>query len=446
MIQPDLSNKVAPPYPHQPMVISSSKLLIIAFSMVFFSRIIETLGAPSLINFLHFAAVPMVCLIAISKSRTQDYYQVLASKLFLCSLSILFLIIVASALINGAGFINVVLEFLLLCEPFLILLAITCLPLSRRSFEHFRFWILAFAATNLLIALFQRYVLQLHLSRSIAGWDLIQGVFYFSGAGQVVSASVSISFALYYFVSAKRTALWLKGAIIAVALLQIIVSDTKQIFLALLIAAVVLILTKVADLTKIFQYIGLFTVSTGALYWAAFNVFPNTEILHWANPELIRSGLELKFSVFSIFQSYYESSLHWLFGLGPGHTVGRLGGWMIRDYQSLLQPFGVTKSPISAEVWAATAAHPLGNKSSMWSPLFGWAGIWGDLGMLGLLSYLSIWLTVWKYLCKDDFSQFIVLSVFAFGLIFSQMEEPGYMISVLTIIGMRWHEKRLSKT
>jgi len=357
----------------------------------------------------------------------------------------LFFMIVFSAFVNSAGLINVILSTLLLGEPFLLLLAITCLPLTVRSFLLFRGWILAFAASNLLLALFQRYVLQLHLSRSIAGWDLIQGVFYFSGAGQVVSASVSISFALYYFISERKQGLWLRGSIVSAALLQIIISDTKQVFLALFIATLLLVFLKITDVVKALQYVIYFLLAAGALYWAAFNVFPNTEILYWANFDLIRQGLELKFSVFSIFQTHYDSVLNWLFGLGPGHTVGRLGGWMIRDYQSLLQPFGVTSSSVSTEVLAAVRAHPLGAKSSMWSPLFGWAGIWGDLGLFGLLSYLFICFITWMHFCKDDFSKLMLYSVFAFGLIFSQMEEPGYMMSVITIVGLRWHELRLKK-
>lgn len=76
----------------------------------------------------------------------------------------------------------------------------------------------------------------------------------------------------------------------------------------------------------------------------------------------------------------------------------------------------------------------------MFSPLFGWAGIWGNLGFLGLAAYLYLSFLVWRKLCLDDFSKFLLLSVFAFGLIFSQMEEPGYMLFVATIIGLQWQE------
>ena len=81
----------------------------------------------------------------------------------------------------------------------------------------------------------------------------------------------------------------------------------------------------------------------------------------------------------------------------------------------------------------------------MFSPLFGWAGIWGDVGWLGLISFLYIWWVVWYRLCFDDVSKFIALTPLVFGLIFTQMEEPGYMLYVASIIGLRWQEYHCQK-
>jgi acyl dehydratase len=52
---------------------------------------------------------------------------------------------------------------------------------------------------------------------------------------------------------------------------------------------------------------------------------------------------------------------------------------------------------------------------------------------------------VWRRLCFDDVSRFFVLSVFVFGLVFSQMEEPGYMLYVTLIIALQWQEHRYQK-
>ncbi len=37
------------------------------------------------------------------------------------------------------------------------------------------------------------------------------------------------------------------------------------------------------------------------------------------------------------------------------------------------------------------------------------------------------------------------MSVAVFGFIFTQMEEPGYVISVAAILGLRWQEVQLTK-
>ena len=81
--------------------------------------------------------------------------------------------------------------------------------------------------------------------------------------------------------------------------------------------------------------------------------------------------------------------------------------------------------------------------SSLFSPIFGWAGIWGDLGLLGLGAYLYLGHLVWKYFCLNDTLKLMMLSIFVIGCIFTQMEEPGYMISIAFLLGLPWHERRL---
>lgn len=115
---------------------------------------------------------------------------------------------------------------------------------------------------------------------------------------------------------------------------------------------------------------------------------------------------------------------------------------MVHQYRSLLDPFGVTIHQASFDVWREASSFYIMSRSSMFSPLFGWAGIWGDLGVFGLASYLYLAWLVWHYLCLEDFSRFLLLTVFVFGLIMSQMEEPGYMLSVTALIGLQWQKNQ----
>jgi hypothetical protein len=52
---------------------------------------------------------------------------------------------------------------------------------------------------------------------------------------------------------------------------------------------------------------------------------------------------------------------------------------------------------------------------------------------------------VWRRFCFDDISRFLVLTPLVFGLIFTQMEEPGYMCYVTTIIGLRWQQRQCQR-
>ncbi len=139
-------------YKSQEGYIKNSALILLAFATAFFPRILDTAGFPSPINFVHFIIVPLACGIVIIKTKVRNRSQILISKSLVAGLIILLGIMTASALVNKAGVINVFLAFMLLAEPFIVLLAIICIPLSQKSFNRFRAWILGFigkASTDL---------------------------------------------------------------------------------------------------------------------------------------------------------------------------------------------------------------------------------------------------------------------------------------------------------
>jgi hypothetical protein len=259
-----------------------------------------------------------------------------------------------------------------------------------------------------------------------------------------------MAFGIYYLISTKHffgkdnIVRYLRHIFLAGAVIQLLYADSKQTMLVALAAWSLLALTKVKKFVTLVKYAFLISVIVIFLLWAIDNIPLFRPFGIWLKPELYgRDGVatQLKISSFSIVTSHYESLLNWFLGLGPGHTVSRTGGWIIREYWSLLGPLGATVHPASAEVWNAVASTWIGNKSSMFSPLFGWAGIWGDLGFLGLGIYISILVVIWKSLCKDDFSKFILLTIVVHGFIFSQMEEPGFLMHSVALIFLSWREQ-----
>ena len=274
------------------------------------------------------------------------------------------------------------------------------------------------------------------------GADRIQGAFFISGAGHVVGCSVSLTFGLYYLLKTKNP-LWLRILVFTAAIWNIIIADGKQVLLTFLVAMILLFLIKLNDIVAAFKYIISGIIIGTIFWWCVQNIKAFAAFQTWIRPEIYGPDGEailLKTAAFRIIPTYYESILNWLFGLGPGHTVGRLGGWMLQEYVDLLAPLGSTTHSASKAVWRAVGESWLGDQSSMFSPLFGWAGIWGDLGILGLAAYLYLAYVVWSYVCKNDLSKFFLLTVLVFGCIFSQMEEPDYMLSLACIIGIQYQE------
>ena len=436
---------------NKPYILKSSTLLIIAFATVFFPRVINSVGFPAVINFVHFAIVPFACIIAVFQTRTKNRNQISISKALMSGLIVLLGVMTASALFNTAGAINIILGFFLLAEPFMFLLGIICIPMNQASFERFRRWLIGFSFFHIFLALIQKVLLDLgimHITTMSVPEDNIQGVFYLSGSGHVVGSSVSISFGLYYLLSNKNSPLWIRILVFFAAFLQLLFADAKQVLLVSLVSWMLLIILSVKDIKKTIQYIVIAIITCSILVWCVQNVELFSAFNTWVRPEIYGSDGEatlLKTASIRIILSYFKSPLNWLLGLGPGHTVGRLGGWMLPGYGNLLNPLGATIHPVSQQAWDAVDASWLGTSSSMFSPFFGWAGIWGNIGFLGLAAYLYLAFIVWCRLCHDNFSKFLMLNVFVHGLIFSQMEEPGYMLFVAALIALQWQERRINK-
>ena len=430
--------------------IKNTNLIIAAFASVFFPRIIEAAGAPSIINFVHFPLVILITIIAISTSQAKDKKQIAISWALISGLFLMFGVMTASALLNNAGVINLVVHFLMLGEPFLLLLAIICISMSSIVLNKIKFWLLIYSLINLITAFIQRFLLLAGIMQppgTMTLEDAVQGVFYYSGAGNYVSATISCIVALYYFLNFKTAPFWLRLSGLILAMIQLIISDSKQVLIALVVAFIILTLFKLTNITKALPYLFGILILLIAFFWCIENLETFVAFKNWTGRlELYGpdgEGTQAKLSAFRIVVSHYTSPWNWFFGLGPGHTVSRLGGWIIPEKWDLLSPLGATIHPVTNEIWSAMYSSWVARESTMFSPLFGWAGIWGDLGLLGLGAYIYLGSLVWRYLCIDDFSKFLLLNVFVFGLIFSQMEEPGYMLAVSLILGLQWQEKRI---
>lgn len=433
-------------------VFQNSTLILIGFATAFFPRLLSSFGAPSIINFIHFGIIPVICIATLLTTKTRDKKQILIVWEMIAGVSVLLVCMLISAVINEAGIVNLCLQFMFQAEPFMLMIAMISVSFSSEKLNKIRNWLLGFALFNLLLAIMQSILMPIGIYPRPKGGTLqdnITGVFGGGGgsAANYVSCTVSIFFALYFLTRFKHLPIWVRILPFLGALYQTQVSDSKQVFMALAMGWGLLALTKTKYPGKLIIYIIIGSIAIFSFSWALQNMESRflAPYQNWVNRSIWGwDGLaaQTKFAAFRIVPSYYESVLNWLFGLGPGHTVTRLGGWVLRDYAGLLMPVGATIHSASLEVFDVARNTYLTQESTVYFPLFTWAGVWGDLGFVGLGAYIYLCSIVWRRVCVDDMTKFMMLSTASFGFILTQMEEPGHMLTVACLISLRWIEHR----
>lgn len=427
---------------------NSTNLIIFAFAVVFYSRIIcSTLGIPSIVSHAHFVVIPLVFWIILTTAPTKDAKQIKLTYYLLSGLFLFFTVIVASALWNEAGFINAIISFMMLGEPIIFLTAIVSIPMSAASCLKIKRWLMWSALINFGLAAMQKPLIDTEklYAEGFNGTDGCGGVFFVSGAGNYVSASVSLAFALYFF-NDKKIPFWIRLLALIASFWQLLFSDSKQLILAYIIAWILLILLNSQDLSKTIRLMIGILIFGLVFFWCIQNIEGFSSFTAWARPELYETDGEAWYAKFYAVRAIVEkfnSPINWFVGLGPGHTVSRLGAWFINDYWSILIHLGTTYTSIGLDARSFVDRFWLTYSSSLFSPIFGWAGIWGDLGLFGLGAYLYLAYLVWQNFGLDSSLKVTLLSILVLGFIFTQMEEPGYMVSIALLLGLAWHERRL---
>lgn len=407
----------------------STNLAIFALAVAMFPRLLSAAGAPALVKFLHFPVTLGAVLLVAPRIRSS------ASKWLLGGLYALLCVIVSSAFLNGAGLINAVLDFLLLSEPFLLLLLLTNGRMPPGQLRRLRHAVLAMASVHVGMVYYQ------HFGLGLRGDD-VKGVFLAQGAGHHVGGAVALTTAAYLLVTTSLGSIAVRTLPAILCALVVYFSDAKQVTLVFL-ASLFLLGLRRARIGRVARQIAIAGVVCAAVFGGARAFVPGLIGYGvWTDSERVELGLRQKLAVFPLLLSHHESPLNWLLGLGPGHTCGRLGQ-MIPDYYASLEPLGATTSPITGEVVrfrdSSWVSHSV-TGSSLWSPLFFWSGLFGDLGAAGVISILGLWWLVWQRHRHDDLARFLLINILLFGVVFAWLEEPGYTMFVVAILGLRWQQ------
>ena len=412
-------------------------LFLFAMATAFFPRLLTALGFPSIVNFAHFSVVLFVFLYSFTQERTT------AAKKLSLGIFLFLLLIIVSALLNKTGMMNTVLEWVLLAEHFLLLAALCNAQWTSKQIDVLQFGLLTYMLFHSLFGWYQFFGLGLSA-------DDVKGVFLGSSTGHHVAGAVCLSASVYFFVEKPYDSKFLGTAIALFCLAIVFFSDSKQVIAAFLLALLLLIVykqltAKPGESSQMRTYFLSAVLSVGILFYIGTTIF--TALQAWADITLIQQGLAQKLTVFPVTISQYDGAWNWLVGLGPGHTTGRLG-LMIPQYIELLEGTDITTHAATSIINSASQGHWMSNSitgSSLWSLKFSFAGIWGDLGIVGLGIYLFGWWLVWKHICFDDLSKFLVLTVMVFGGVYNWLEEPAYMLFVVCLLGLHYLKHRLQQ-
>ena len=393
-------------------------LLLVALYSATFSRIAQAaFGVPYAVHWIHFPLVAVAFVLALR--RIEDEAAPLVA-----GCGALLAVFAASAWLNGAGAINAVLGYALLAEPWLFL-AVLANERARRSTADLAWWVLALAFAQIPLAL-----AQVPHSRAIHNPDVVQGSFTGMGAGHHVMGAISAATAIYLLWRRPIRNAWLTWTIVVVLASLVVLSDSKQVILAFGVAFVLLRSPRMRQPREAMR------LSAGILFGAAvvyiaLRAFARS---YWLDHlEGLAAALSQKLVVFPLLVEHFHAWWQWFFGLGPGHGVARLGGWLLDVYWNRLEPYGATRTDIAREAWHASRYARI---SSLFAPLFSWAGIFGDIGLAGVAVYGALLSVTYRRLCRDDFARLVVLAIVIFGFVFDWLEEFNFMLYAMALIGI----------
>lgn len=399
--------------------------------LVFGTRPLTALGAPKVLDFLHFAWLSVTVFLLL---RTTLYRR----AAHLLSLIVALLIgALLSALINQRSPLAAFFSFVILCEPFIFLAYLVGMNASRKNIEGLRKVVLCITAAHTSFILVQTFVLDYTDDR-------VQGLLIGAGAGAHLAGAISLFGAIFVFryLNAPLATRTVAAGVVAMGP---IFSDAKQVIAVALVATFILVIVNFKSAKALIKSAALAGISLAVVGLLVQIFFPSS--LYWLEPDVVLFAFEQKFEVVNIIQEKHWGPLTTVFGLGPGATVSRLA-LLIPEYANSLAPFGILTSDLSRQIYDTQQSQFYTNSvsgSSLFSLTFSWAGIWGDLGLLGLVTAIAIFIYIYRFLCPNSDTRFLVICSALFGVVFTWLEEPAYMNWVSVFLGYVYLQTRFDR-
>ena len=319
----------------------------------------------------------------------------------------------------------------------MFLASMCCYVWNAKEVKKFERFIVFFLVFHSSLAFFQHFALGLR-------HDDVEGVFINMGAGGHLAGAVS-AIAIFWIPQIKWLPWLIKLLLLVSSVMVIVLSDSKQVIAVLLLSAGIHFWIGGGSLKNKLKIMAFGALSVLGLVILANTMFPG--LLVYTQDKFF-IGVEQKMQVVPVTLFYFDYWFNSLFGIGPGHSVSRFAT-MLPKYESLLMQFGATSHPATNHILFVKESQLFSNSvtgSSMFALDFSLAGIFGDLGWLGLISFSYLYFRVWRLIsATGQLSKFFLISVWVYGVVFTWLEEPAFMLFLMSYLGYAWQKQQISK-
>ena len=396
---------------------SSSKICFYVLLIIVSTRLLTSVGFPTLINFINFPLSLILFLIHTKKLKYTD--TALFYLIILLSFFILF-----SGLINYSGIINISLQILLYVSFFLFFISFVSTEWNIESINFFKKGLSFIFIINILFSYYQIF-----LQGKIG--DGVHGIAINLGTAAHLNGSIcliSFLFFIFYYNNEKKN---LSYILAFINLPIIFYSDAKQVLLVMAFSWITTLIVNFKFKGTYFKELLFLLLGSLSFYFILTN-----NLLPLRDYDNLMIGFGHKFDILNLI-SEKNTLFQMFFGMGPGQTISRLATESYL-YYDLLKSYGFIHSDFTNTLLAIDFFNNKISGSSFFSMKFTLVGIFGDIGIFGLLSYLLILLRIYKVYCLTQIQKFILISFIYYGLTFNWLEEPIFMILYLAFVGFIW--------
>lgn len=408
-------------------------LALAAVAGAVFSRLVVSWGFPSVLNFVHFP-IALLAFTAISHPKVLPIRRTALATLGFAAVAMV------SGVVNGVELTRMLAALILWIEPILIAYVVwVALIRSPASRNLGRSATLVFA-----IAIFaQGVMMTLQIPRQLAlpGGDQMQGTFLGSGIGAHAAPAVAFLGIIVLLESATlyRRGRWLK--LLGVAYGLVITSLALARVVTAIFAVALLVGTVVRSRGAVKGSIAAgISLLIGVGLWLAFPLLADVPDIERQLP-----GWEVKASgIQGIVEDVRRNATYAVVGHGPGTTISRVA---METPDASLNPdspvasLGLGTTEFTRQILSTRSGVSIA-RSSLFTPASSLLGVLGDLGLVGFVLYLGMWLPLLRTARQATrasgryAASVVVLATVVLGTIQNWLEEPGYVLLVALLLAL----------